>query len=34
MNSVNENKRKIAILGATLDSTNMGVCALAAGAVR
>ncbi|MBZ5658897.1 MAG: polysaccharide pyruvyl transferase family protein [Acidobacteriia bacterium] len=27
-------KPRIAILGATLDSTNMGVCALAAGAVR
>ena len=29
-----DKRRKIAILGATLDSTNMGVCALAAGAVR
>jgi colanic acid/amylovoran biosynthesis protein len=29
-----DKKLNIAILGATLDSTNMGVCALAAGAVR
>jgi len=29
-----ENKLRIAILGATLDSSNMGVGALAAGAVR
>src|SRR6266849_10369049 len=29
-----DRKLRIAILGATLDSTNMGVCALAAGAVR
>jgi colanic acid/amylovoran biosynthesis protein len=29
-----DKKLKIAILGATLESTNMGVCALAAGAVR
>lgn len=30
----NDKKQRIAILGATLDSTNMGVSALAAGAVR
>jgi colanic acid/amylovoran biosynthesis protein len=35
MQPMRDNKKtRIAILGATLDSTNMGVCALAAGAVR